>query len=109
MAVKKDNESYNSKNKDLLKLYIKCMATCHCLSIINDKIIGDPIDVKMFEKTEWILEDNQNEEDNKNNININCFIFSFFPYGNYKMEKKNRKLIMKIKKYYLVYNQKRKI
>ena len=70
LIAKKDNESYNSKNKDLLKLYLECMATCHCLSIINGKIIGDPIDVKMFEKTEWILEDNQNEEDNKkNNIN----------------------------------------
>ena len=70
LVVKKDNKSYYSKNKDLLKLYLECLASCHCLSIINNKIIGDPIDVKMFENTEWILEDKQSELEN-NNENIN--------------------------------------
>ena len=64
LIVKKDSKSYNNKNKDILKLYLECMATCHCLSIINNKIIGDPIDVKMFENTGWILDDKQNEQDN---------------------------------------------
>ena len=64
LLVQKDSKSYSSKNKDLLKLYLECMATCHCLSIINEKIIGDPIDVKMFENTGWVLDDKQNEPEN---------------------------------------------
>ena len=47
------------------------MATCHCISTINGKLIGDPIDVKMFENTEWILEDNENEDNNKGKIIFN--------------------------------------
>ena len=65
----KNNKSYKNKNKDLLKLYIECMATCHCLSIINNKLVGDPIDVKMFENTGWILEDKQNEQNENDNSN----------------------------------------
>ena len=72
LKIKKNNNSYVNKNKDLLKLYFECLTCCHCLSIINNKIIGDPIDVKMFENTDWDLEDKQNENENNNeNDNIN--------------------------------------
>ena len=71
LITKKENKLYYSKNKDLLQLYIECMATCHCISTINGKLIGDPIDVKMFENTEWILEDNENEDNNKGKIIFN--------------------------------------
>ena len=66
LKIKQNNSSYVNKNKDLLKLYFECLTSCHCLSIINNKIIGDPIDVKMFQNTDWILEEKQN--DNENNI-----------------------------------------
>ena len=81
---KKENKSYNSKNKDLLKLYYECLASCHCLTVINNKIIGDPIDEKMFENTEWILEDMQNETENINDINNNDnkILFSVSPQNN---------------------------
>jgi magnesium-transporting ATPase (P-type) len=31
------------------------MATCHSLTIIENKIVGDPMDVKMFEFADWVL------------------------------------------------------
>jgi len=31
-----------------------CMATCHSLTIVEEKITGDPLDVKMFEATDWV-------------------------------------------------------
>ncbi|XP_030760094.1 probable cation-transporting ATPase 13A3 isoform X2 [Sitophilus oryzae] len=34
------------------------MASCHSLSAIEGEICGDPLDVKMFESTGWIFEDN---------------------------------------------------
>ena len=67
LKIKKNNSSYVNKNKDLLKLYFECLTSCHCLSIINNKIIGDPIDVKMFQNTDWILEEKQNDEKNIKN------------------------------------------
>lgn len=33
------------------------MATCHSLSMVKEKLIGDPLDVKMFESTKWIIDD----------------------------------------------------
>lgn len=40
------------------------MATCHSLNSINNELIGDPLDLKMFQFTQWQLEelDSKNEE-----------------------------------------------
>ncbi|CAG2164446.1 unnamed protein product [Oppiella nova] len=34
-----------------------CLASCHSLTIIDDNIIGDALDQKMFDATEWQLEE----------------------------------------------------
>ena len=36
---------------------IHCMATCHSLTIIDGKLTGDPLDLKMFEATDWELDE----------------------------------------------------
>ncbi|RGB37802.1 hypothetical protein C1646_733303 [Rhizophagus diaphanus] len=36
-------------------LYV--MTTCHSLKLVNDELIGDPLDLKMFEFTKWLLEE----------------------------------------------------
>ncbi|XP_053650214.1 polyamine-transporting ATPase 13A3 isoform X7 [Cherax quadricarinatus] len=33
---------------------IAAMATCHSLTFLNGNLTGDPLDVKMFEATEWV-------------------------------------------------------
>ncbi|CAG8686790.1 1616_t:CDS:10, partial [Ambispora leptoticha] len=33
------------------------MTTCHSLKLVNGELIGDPLDLKMFEFTNWILEE----------------------------------------------------
>ena len=33
------------------------MASCHSITYVNNELIGDPLDVKMFQATEWILEE----------------------------------------------------
>ncbi|XP_019760935.2 polyamine-transporting ATPase 13A2 [Dendroctonus ponderosae] len=37
---------------------LRCLATCHSLTVLEGRIAGDPLDVKMFESTGWVLEDN---------------------------------------------------
>ncbi|XP_075167305.1 polyamine-transporting ATPase anne boleyn isoform X2 [Haematobia irritans] len=41
------------------------MVTCHSITIMNNKMMGDPLDLKMFESTGWILEDAQGVPDNQ--------------------------------------------
>ena len=33
---------------------VVCMATCHSLTVVDGKITGDPLDIKMFEATDWV-------------------------------------------------------
>lgn len=35
------------------ELLLGCMASCHSLRLIDDELVGDPLDVKMFEFTKW--------------------------------------------------------
>jgi cation-transporting ATPase 13A3/4/5 len=35
---------------------IAAMATCHSLTLIDGELSGDPLDIKMFEATQWVME-----------------------------------------------------
>ena len=35
------------------------MATCHSLRLVDDELIGDPLDLKMFEFTDWAFEEGE--------------------------------------------------
>ena len=37
--------------------FLHALATCHSLKVINGEAMGDPLDVKMFQFTNWILEE----------------------------------------------------
>lgn len=52
-AQKKGKE----KKRELKQLYVECLGTCHGITLVNSKLIGDPIDVKMFESIEWNLKE----------------------------------------------------
>ncbi|KAI9226977.1 MAG: P-type ATPase P5 type [Piptocephalis tieghemiana] len=34
-----------------------CLATCHALKMVQDSLVGDPLDLKMFDWTNWSLEE----------------------------------------------------
>lgn len=36
------------------------MVTCHSITVMNGKMMGDPLDLKMFDSTGWLLEDVNN-------------------------------------------------
>ncbi|KAM4728657.1 polyamine-transporting ATPase 13A3-like isoform 2-T2 [Anableps anableps] len=42
--------------------FVACMATCHSLTKIEGELSGDPLDLKMFAATGWILEEPTEEE-----------------------------------------------
>ncbi|EDV45271.1 probable cation-transporting ATPase 13A3 isoform X1 [Drosophila erecta] len=39
------------------------MVTCHSITILNGRMMGDPLDLKMFQSTGWKLEDSNNIPD----------------------------------------------
>uniref|UniRef100_A0AAQ4Q6W2 Polyamine-transporting ATPase 13A3 n=1 Tax=Gasterosteus aculeatus aculeatus TaxID=481459 RepID=A0AAQ4Q6W2_GASAC len=43
-------------------VFVACMATCHSLTKIEGELSGDPLDLKMFSATGWILEEPTEEE-----------------------------------------------
>ncbi|KAK4337200.1 hypothetical protein RND71_043299 [Anisodus tanguticus] len=56
------------ENPSSLKTYNKligCLTTCHSLTLIDSKLIGDPLDQKMFEATNWSLEEPEINDTNK--------------------------------------------
>lgn len=53
--------SYMGEPNVVLK---ECMASCHALTKVAGRIIGDPLEVKMFESTKWtLLESSQGNYD----------------------------------------------
>ncbi|KAJ1973976.1 hypothetical protein H4R34_004894 [Dimargaris verticillata] len=40
---------------------LHALATCHSLKVVDGEVVGDPIDIKMFEFTGWTLEEEGNE------------------------------------------------
>ena len=63
-------KSQKDKNKDLNLFFVECLATCHSATYVNNKIIGDPVDVKMFESSGWTLHENNSEQEEKTSHNM---------------------------------------
>lgn len=38
-------------------LFNEAMASCHAITYINEELVGDPLEIKMFENTDWILDE----------------------------------------------------
>lgn len=41
-------------NLPIMSPLLHAMASCHSLTKINGKLCGDPLDLSMFESTEWV-------------------------------------------------------
>ncbi|XP_076056753.1 polyamine-transporting ATPase anne boleyn isoform X2 [Oratosquilla oratoria] len=42
-----------------------CMTTCHSITLMDQVMVGDPLDVKMFEGTGWVLDEPGLDDTNK--------------------------------------------
>ncbi len=69
----------SNKPKDLKKLFIECLASCHGVTRVEGKIIGDPIDVKMFQESGWELNENLENQENYDSL-VKKKIYSEFLY-----------------------------
>ncbi|PWN50912.1 hypothetical protein IE53DRAFT_386774, partial [Violaceomyces palustris] len=52
----------NKADSDARKLpLLYALATCHSLKVVDGEVIGDPLDVKMFEYTGWTLDEGKEQ------------------------------------------------
>ncbi|XP_068152364.1 LOW QUALITY PROTEIN: polyamine-transporting ATPase 13A3 [Drosophila tropicalis] len=55
--------------KDVQRLpydhFLFAMVTCHSITVMNGRMMGDPLDLKMFESTGWILEESKDIPENE--------------------------------------------
>ncbi|NWX96331.1 AT135 ATPase, partial [Nothoprocta ornata] len=49
------------------------MASCHSLVVLDEKLQGDPLDLKMFEATHWEIEDHSTAHDGAGNFDT-CIV-----------------------------------
>lgn len=89
-----DNQNLNRKEQILNKMknlrlyYIECMATCHSITKVNNNMIGDPIDLEIFEKTNWVLKENLEDSENMDPLVLT--------YVHYKEEKDLKVILSKL-------------
>ena len=58
------DKSIKSASKEIELLFIECLACCQGATKVDNKLIGDPIDVEMFESTGWNLVEDLNDPEN---------------------------------------------
>jgi cation-transporting P-type ATPase 13A2 len=56
------------KSKDLKMLFMESISSCHSITKVNGKLVGDPIDIKMFEATGWTLNENLENQENYDSL-----------------------------------------
>lgn len=62
---KLESEQANKIRNLPATLFLEAMASCTEVTYVNDELVGDPLDVKMFEATGWTLDEpSNNQEEN---------------------------------------------
>jgi cation-transporting P-type ATPase 13A2 len=50
------------------------MASTHAITYVEGNLVGDPLDVKMFQATHWVLEELHNKADTTGHENVICYV-----------------------------------
>ena len=58
ITIKNEYQAFGEKHffyleTKLYEILNEVMASCHCLIYANEILLGDPLDIKMFESTKW--------------------------------------------------------
>ncbi|KAK0392169.1 hypothetical protein NLU13_1667 [Sarocladium strictum] len=50
-------EGESAESTSTLRAVLHTMATCHSLRVVDEELVGDPLDQKMFQFTQWTFEE----------------------------------------------------
>lgn len=48
-----------SSKKSRSQLLVEVLASCHSLMLVKGELVGDPLDIKMFQFSGWTMEQNE--------------------------------------------------
>jgi len=65
-ALLKDTQGSKPDQSPFISLF-NTMATCHSLRLVDDELIGDPLDLKMFEFTDCVFQEGEGGNTNSGN------------------------------------------
>ncbi|XP_030379323.1 probable cation-transporting ATPase 13A3 isoform X2 [Scaptodrosophila lebanonensis] len=69
VVPKSSTNQFQIPLKDVQRLpydnFLFGMVTCHSITVLNGQMMADPLDLKMFQSTGWILEDSKNVPENE--------------------------------------------
>ncbi|KAH9474139.1 hypothetical protein Pst134EA_001181 [Puccinia striiformis f. sp. tritici] len=82
--------------EDLKTPLMHALATCHGLKAVNGKIIGDPLDLRMFEFTGWSMEEAGDSLGPSNSQDTNPTLLSPHPHKTTKMIERQAALVQTI-------------
>lgn len=57
MLPKKYQENIDSHLLQKEVILNEAMASCHSITYVNNQLLGDPLEIKMFESTGWELDE----------------------------------------------------
>jgi len=38
-------------------MFLEALGACHSITYVHKELVGDPLEVKMFEATDWVFEE----------------------------------------------------
>ena len=72
-GVYTSTEEYEEKKGHANVLFVEALASCHSLIKVNGKLIGDPLDIEMFNASNWILDEPEIDSGDPNEL-ISIFV-----------------------------------
>ncbi len=77
-----DLEEFEAHKEKTKSLFVECLASCHSITRVKEKLIGDPLDIEMFNATGWILDEPEVGGDDPNEM-ISAFVMPNEKQRNY--------------------------
>ena len=77
---------YSDRSDDPLVKYVECMASCHSVAKLDEKLLGDPLETEMFRQTQWVL----NEDEDHNSTDGFDYLASVYPQNMTKLIENDR-------------------
>ena len=60
-----DPEAFDKMKGRPKSLFVECLASCHSITCIAGKLIGDPLEILLFKSTSWVLDEPEMSDPNE--------------------------------------------